>query len=230
MSQYRSIFPKPHTLIVVVHVESRDQALHNVLIARDQGADGVFLINHQTNHLHLLSCFTYVQHHCPDLWIGLNYLDLDRYAQLQRLPPGAQGLWSDNARIDLEQLNPTYEVSEFTKHRAESEKEFLYFGGVAFKYQRGSTNPAEEARLAVPHVDVITTSGDATGVAANVSKIQSMKAAIGNHPLAIASGITPENVMDYMPYADCFLVATGVSISDTELDPKRVRELVTAIA
>lgn len=230
MSLYRAEFQKQHTLIVVVHVQDRHQALRNVLIARDQGADGVFLINHQTNHLHLLSCYTYVRNHCPDFWIGLNYLDLDRYAQIQRLPSDAQGLWADNAQIDLRPMNPTYEASEFAKRRTESEKDFLYFGGVAFKYQRGSSDPAEEARLAVPYVDVITTSGDATGVAANLNKIESMKAAIGDHPLAIASGITPENVMDYMPHADCFLVATGVSFSDTELDPQRIRELVLAIA
>lgn len=230
MSQYRTIFPKRHTLIVVVHVLDREQALRNVLIAQAEGADGVFLINHQTNHLHLSSCFKYIRERCPDFWIGLNYLDLDKYNALRLLPSGAQGLWDDNAQIDLDQMNPQYEASEFASRRAETGKEALYFGGVAFKYQRSSRDPAKEAKLAVPYVDVITTSGDGTGIAANLSKIQSMKAAIGDHPLAIASGITPENVKDYMPHADCFLVATGVSFSDTELNPQRVRELAQAIS
>lgn len=230
MSLYRTMFPKKHSLIVVVHVQDSHQALRNVLIARDEGADGVFLINHQTNHLHLTSCYKHVREKCPDFWIGLNYLDLDRFQMLKQLPPDAQGLWADNAQIELNQMNPVYEAQEFDNRRAESGKDFLYFGGVAFKYQRESTNPGKEAELAVPYVDVITTSGDGTGIAANVHKIQWMKEMIGDHPLATASGITPENVEDYMPYADCFLVATGISFSDTELNPKRVRELAQAIS
>lgn len=53
-----------------------------------------------------------------------------------------------------------------------------------------------------------------------------MKAAVGDFPLAIASGITPENVGEYLPWCDCFLVATGISCSFEELDPERVRALV----
>ncbi len=230
MSQYRTVFPKRHTLIVVVHVVDREQALRNVQVAQAEGADGVFLINHRTNHLHLLSCFQYIRERCPDFWIGLNCLDLDRYTALKVLPTDAQGLWTDNAQIDLEQLNPQYEADSFATRFIELGKKALYFGGVAFKYQRTSKDPAKEARLAVPYVDVITTSGDGTGIAADLSKIQSMKEAIGDHPLAIASGITPENVKDYLPHTDCFLVATGVSFSDTELNPRKVRELAQAIS
>jgi predicted TIM-barrel enzyme len=48
-------------------------------------------------------------------------------------------------------------------------------------------------------------------------------------PLAIASGITPENVGDYLDVADCFLVATGISRSFTELEPSRVRRLIERV-
>ena len=117
--------------------------------------------------------------------------------------------------------------SELRDERGQGE---LYFGGVAFKYQGDTENPARAAELAVPFVDVITTSGDGTGIAADVEKIQLMKEAIGDHPLAIASGITPENVEEYIPYADCFLVATGVSNSHTELNPDRVRKLAQILS
>nr|NIN71503.1 hypothetical protein [Gemmatimonadota bacterium]NIO31186.1 hypothetical protein [Gemmatimonadota bacterium] len=54
-------------------------------------------------------------------------------------------------------------------------------------------------------------------------------AAVGGFPLAIASGITPENVGDYLDVADCFLVATGISSSFTELDPVKVRSLIEQV-
>lgn len=68
-------------------------------------------------------------------------------------------------------------------------------------------------------MDAVTTSGPGTGYAADIEKIRRMKQALGNTPLAIASGITPENIVNYLPHADCFLVATEISRNFTELDP-----------
>lgn len=45
------------------------------------------------------------------------------------------------------------------------------------------------------------------------------------HPLAIASGITATNVEQFTPYADAFLVATGVSSSFHELDEEKMKKL-----
>jgi hypothetical protein len=56
-----------------------------------------------------------------------------------------------------------------------------------------------------------------------------MKAALGRSPLAVASGITPDNVCEYLPHADCFLVATGISQSFHDLDPRRVARLVAEV-
>jgi predicted TIM-barrel enzyme len=78
-------------------------------------------------------------------------------------------------------------------------------------------------------MDVVTTSGPGTGHAAEVEKIRRMKQALADAPLAIASGIAPENVGHYLPYADAFLVATGISRSFTELDATRVRLLVECV-
>jgi predicted TIM-barrel enzyme len=53
-----------------------------------------------------------------------------------------------------------------------------------------------------------------------------MKLALGDLPLAIASGIAPENIRRYLPHADAFLVATGISRSFTELDPEKLETLM----
>ena len=82
---------------------------------------------------------------------------------------------------------------------------------------------------AVPYLDVITTSGTATGQAASLSKIRQIRAAIGDHPLAIASGLTPENITSYLPYANCFLVATGISRSFEMFDPVLMRTFINTV-
>jgi predicted TIM-barrel enzyme len=78
-------------------------------------------------------------------------------------------------------------------------------------------------------MDVVNTSGPGTGRAAHREKIRAMKQAVGQFPLAVASGIIPENVTDYLEATDCFLVATGIAESFDEFDPDRVGELVSRI-
>ena len=219
---YRSTFKNANTFLAVVHVENSEQAVRNARIANDEGADGIFLINHDIGHNELLNAYAQVVRDLPWLWVGLNCLDLGPSALLA-IPKTAVGLWVDNAGITEAGVTQAKRFNDIRIARGWLEG--LYFGGVAFKYQEPVKDVAAVAKAAVPYVDVITTSGAGTGQAAEIGKIKKMKTAIGEHPLAIASGITPENVLEYAPYADCFLVATGISDSHTELNPSRVREL-----
>ncbi len=50
MSAFKSIFPKKHAFLAVVHVEGGVQALRNAKIAEQEGADGIFLINHSISY------------------------------------------------------------------------------------------------------------------------------------------------------------------------------------
>ncbi len=222
MGNYRDVFKTANVFLCVIHVESSEQAVRNARIAQDEGADGVFLINHDSGHEALLNAYAQVVRDLRWLWVGLNCLDLGRMA-IRVLPKTAAGLWADNAGIVEADVGQAARFNEM--RRDFGWLDGLYFGGVAFKYQEPVKDVAAAARAAMPFVDVITTSGDGTGYAADLGKIRKMKDAIGHHPLAIASGITPENVLEYAPHADCFLVATGISHSHTELDPLRVRAL-----
>ena len=228
MSDYRRTFDRANTFLPVIHVDSKEQALRNASIAQENGADGVFLINHEIPALQLLRAYIHVTDQLPDLWVGLNCLDKGRSA-ITMLPNRAAGFWVDDAGIEEDGPNRLVALKRFNDFRQGLGWQGIYFGGVAFKSRAPVRDPAAAAKAAAPFVDVITTSGEGTGIAPDLGKIKAMKLAIGTHPLAIASGITPENVRSFMPYADCFLVATGISHSHTELDPPRVRELARII-
>ena len=158
----------------------------------------------------------------------MNCLDLDPPEVFQAVDERVSGIWVDHAGID-ERADEQPLAEEASAARERSGWTGLYFGGVAFKYQRPVEDLARAARLAVRYMDVVTTSGPGTGIAAAREKIVAMKEAAGGFPLAIASGITPENVGDYLDVADCFLVATGISRSFTELDPIRLRTLIEQV-
>ena len=222
-SRFRQVFSNQHVILPVIHVESDKQAIRNALIAKNGGCDGVFLINHQINHDELMIAHAAVKSAAPDLWVGIN--SLGREPATLFADRSLDGIWADNAGIEEDEDNQPY-ADRVRRCRDEHGWKGLYFGGVAFKYQRRVTALGEAARIATDYMDVVTTSGPGTGSAAAVSKIQAMKEAIPAFPLAIASGITPENVSEYLPHADCFLVATGISRSFTEFDPRRVEALV----
>jgi hypothetical protein len=139
------------------------------------------------------------------------------------MAPRVSGLWLDNAGIS--EYDPEQPAAErFGKWRSASAWDGIYFGSVAFKGQRPVGDLAYVAEVATRYCDVITTSGPGTGIAASPDKVKSMRSVIGNHPLALASGITAENVEDFLPYIDCALVATGISFNNSfyELDSERV--------
>ncbi len=227
---YRDIFKSKHTFLAVIHSESAEQSLRNTEIAKANGADGVFLINHKMSADDLFSVYRAVREAYPDFWIGLNCLDLSPLRMFRVVSGCVSGVWSDNAGFGELENDPLLAVKLSWKAREErSDWNGLYFGGVAFKYQKNVYDATYVAWLVMPYLDVVTTSGDATGSPPLVSKIKRMKKAIGDFPLAIASGMAPENVSEFMPHADCFFVATGISKSFTELDAERVSRFAKAI-
>ena len=218
-------FGRKKVFLPVIHVVTEEQTLRNVAVAVDAKADGIFLINHNIHANELMLVFRSVKNKFPNLWIGINFLDLfTEDASEEVINIGASGLWTDNACI--------YEgmtIAPVTRSELLSQWEGLYFGGVAFKYQQEVKDIASVAKLSLEAVDVVTTSGTRTGTAPLVDKISIMREAIGNFPMAIASGITVENVRSFLPFCDCFLVATGISFSHTELDPEKTQLLSTTI-
>ena len=109
----------------------------------------------------------------------------------------------------------------------------LYFGGVAFKYQRTVPDSLlpDAARQATPWVDVITSSGPGTGYAASVEKAKALRSGAGRHPVALASGVSPENVAGFLPYVDAYLVASEIETAKYSgvLVPERTKRLAERI-
>ena len=106
MSTFKEVFEGKHVFIAVVHVEGGAQAIRNASIARQEGADGIFLINHSIPYSNLLECYEAVRKKFPDFWVGLNCLDIGRSA-VSVIPKNTAGLWVDNAGgVSVEWADP----------------------------------------------------------------------------------------------------------------------------
>lgn len=233
---FRKLFKVPGTAILpVIHTLDTEQAARNVRVAMQEGAQGVFLINHDFAHEELVPIIREVREQFPWLWLGVNFLGVtgkDAFPVLGTLEKDGcpvDAYWADNARID-ERVDAQTEADEIANIRENSGWSGLYFGGTAFKKQRdvAPEDFATSASIACRYMDAVTTSGIATGKAADLSKIETFRAACGKHPLAIASGVTSDNVHLYAPLLDAILIATGINHDNDfyNIDPVRLRDVL----
>ena len=205
----------------VIHCESTTQTLKNVEILESLDIHNCFLIGHELSCQTLIAIYEEVKSSFPHFCIGMNFLDLPAEEAVENAPDGVWAIWLDNLHIDEDLDVQEHAINIFDKKR----KDFLLFGGIAFKYQKEVRDLVKVSYEAIKYCDVPTTSGDATGRAADISKIRIIKQAIRDKPLAIASGINPNNVFNYMDYVSYYLVSTGISKSFSEFDASKVEIL-----
>ncbi len=226
--KFEEHFQNYRVLLPVIHVANQNQALRNSKIAFEEGADGIFLINHFDDCENLFEIYDKIRNFFPDKWIGINCLDYSPLQMMEEILPDINGLWVDNTYIDETSENQTYpeKVYDIAKQR---NWKGLYFGGVDFKYQPKVNDLETAVNISKKYMDIITTSGKGTGVAADLDKIIKIREFAKDFPVAVASGINSQNIKNYLPYVNCFLVATGISKSFTELDNNKLNELIKII-
>ena len=234
-SEFREKFHSSGPVILpVIHVIDSGQTAANIDKLITAGIKGCFLINHDFDVETFLPIIRSIRATYPDFWLGLNFLGvtgLDAFPVLASLSDEGcriDAYWADDARID-ERTDDQSEADAIADMLKNCGWQGLYFGGTAFKKQR-PVNPGDytaSARIAGGYMDVVTTSGVATGNAADLGKIATFREALPDKPIALASGITPENAADYSN-VDCFMVATGINIDQDfyNIDPAKLDQLM----
>lgn len=226
--------PNPNTrplVFPVIHIRSDSgtltHALKNADMAFEAGADGVFLISMDGHDELLCDLGREIKKRHEHKLVGLNFLTLSAEQAIARSAgAGMDMTWSDNSQTHSSQpldraATIAAVLSQFKGHQ--------FFGGVAFKYQRHEPLPDLAAIRAAGFGFVPTTSGASTGTAADPEKIMRMSKALRGGDLAIASGITPDNVLTFAPYLSHILVATGVSKNEHDFDFELLCQLMGKI-
>jgi adenine phosphoribosyltransferase len=225
-------------VLPVIHVLDIEQTSRNVDIAINEGAAGVFLINHDFEIERFLPIIRSIRSTYPSLWLGINFLAVtgrDAFPVLSSLEEegfSVDGYWADDARIDERRdADDQPEAAEILSVKKSCGWGGLYFGGTAFKKQRVIDHEyyLHSAAVASRWMDVVTTSGVATGQEAAPEKVNIFRAGAGDNALALASGVTPENVQLYADSVDAILVATGINVQGDfyNIDPSLLRRLVS---
>ena len=226
-SPLRQTFHATRVVLPVVHVKEPEQAVRNVRIAWEAGADGVFLVNHEVSTEQLLAIHAQVVERVGMRWIGVNCLGERARDCFARLSHDVGGLWVDDAGIERRAIVQV-EAKRAGWARAKSGWSGLYFGGVPV----APDEPVERLRAVVAnaqaHVDVVALRGR-DGRVPPVATLEALWRGRCDVPLAIAGGITLDNVEDYLPWVHCVIVGRGVSRDFYRLDPLRVARLVAKV-
>jgi len=222
-------------VMAVIHHKVLRTTIENARIAKDAGAAGVALIQMEARDDLLDEPARVLRIRYPynqNFLIGANRLAAQPH---EAVPENARlqldFTWVDNPGVYSDEIWPTADaitdaLSEVDLNRQSGEPKHLLFGGVAFKTQRREPDPASAAIRAANMGWVVTTSGSETGIAPSIGKLDTIRRAIGDHPLAVASGVSPHNVAEIAPYVDYILVATGASFNFHELDFEKLSAIV----
>ncbi|MCK9575603.1 MAG: hypothetical protein WC979_01155 [Candidatus Pacearchaeota archaeon] len=184
-------------IIPVIHMLNQNQVLTNVRTCIECGIKKVFLINHEVTVDELIECALRVKKDYPELWVGVNMLGISTLMALHN-DLSVDGLWCDGTVSSLD-------ASLVRNFKG------IFFGGLAFKYQPQPKDlklACEDAKIAT---DVATTSGVGTGKAADINKVLAIREYLGEHPMAIASGVSLSNIEQYVGIVDYLLVASSIT-------------------
>ncbi len=210
----------------VVHTHPTDPKVTfiNAQIALDNGCTGVFLISMDGNDPPLLALAQEIKRNYPSKKVGINHLTMNADTSLiLNLVGNIDATWTDKPGVNSDH---TTEMARNIGSMLTLEPSHLFFGSVAFKYQKKDTNPGLAAMLARNLGMIPTTSGPATGKAPRPEKIQVMRNALDAGALAIASGITPENINLFKDLATHILVSTGISKDFYNFDESKIQALI----
>lgn len=200
-------------IIPVIHVEDLEQTCASIDICRSLDINKVFLISHGTlDYNGLINLAREIKVQYPKLWIGINLLDINANQAISLNLNFIDALWIDGSiSVDDYKL--------FRKFKG------LHFGGLAFKYQRQPDNLEEACKVATITTDVATTSGSGTGQAPTTVKINNIRTHLGTHPMAIASGVSIDNIESYVGIVEYLLVASSITDNNEIINFEKLKVL-----
>lgn len=221
-------FGVPVVVLPVIHLQDESQGASEALLAFKTGAHGVFLIDHGANAGLVFRSLDRAldRVHAEGFkrpWFGVNLLGhttpqaFDLLRRENALD--VSGVWCDGP--------PRGQVGTMLRWHP------LWFGGVGFKYQRSMMTIEEEGAESInAGVDVLTTSGPATGMPCDPEKVRRLRALVGpNGSVGVASGVNAANARGLVDAgADALLVASSIARTGDfhRMDAGRLAELLAA--
>ena len=238
MKKFDEIFKNKKPIIGVIHLKGegekdiKERALKEIQYYVEGGLDGIICEDYFGEYPYLEWALDYLKAQQVGIPYGVNCLNFDslnfRLARLYNC---------DFMQLDsvVGHVKPRDEASLDAFYNLERPiTDTFVMGGVRFKYQEclSVCSVEEDIEKAKRRCDGICVTGDGTGMETPLDKIKRFKAACGETPLVICSGMNPDNCIEQLKIADgavvgSFFKDTGKDTGD--VDPARIKLLMDKV-
>ncbi len=224
---------KNKILLPVLSCHNENQFKNNInnLISyyNDKKIGGLWLMTTNTEIKVIIEVIKWVRENYKNLWIGVNLIGENIINVLQFIKNNnPDGIWVDNSYI---KKNCNFDIPNLILDQFDKLKwKGLYFGGVMFKYQNNDNTDIETLKEVHKYMDVLTTSGNGTGISIDIDKLNYIHDNSKDHILtAVASGINSNNIKFIKDKCDIFIVRTSLVNDNNDIILEKLDDLINAL-
>ncbi|MDY2778071.1 MAG: BtpA/SgcQ family protein [Collinsella sp.] len=235
---FLSLFKEEKPVMAMLHLKGTnpDDVMERMKRELDiyisEGVDAVIVENYFGTYGDMRRALEYIRSARSQVVYGVNCLNVDAMGFELAREFGAAFVQLDSVVGHVKPRDEESIAAFLELNRASYDGCVL--GGVRFKYQPVLSDRTleEDLEIAKGRCDAVAVTQDATGQETSVEKIRSFRAGLGDFPLIVAAGVTPENAASSLSIADGAVV--GSCLKDTRRDDgdvsvQRVRELMDAV-
>lgn len=216
------IFANSKPIIGMIHLKGEgdrqvyEKAKKEIDILLDAGVDAVMIENYFGSLPQVEKVLDYASKNLSNSVYGLNALGNDTEGFRLAREYDAKFIQFDSVSGHLEP-DEDKRFNDFFMREKETCNAVI-LGGVRFKYQpyRSGRTLEEDLRIGMERCDAIGVTGSGTGVETGIEKIQAFRKNVGDFPLIVCAGMTPQNCTEQLQVADGGVV--GSYFKDYHID------------
>lgn len=235
---FLSLFKNEKPIFAMLHLkgdtqeETFERAKEEIKIYAENGVDAVIVENYYGNYYDMERVLQYLEESDLNIVYGVNCLNVDAmgFDLAKRFHASFVQLDSVAGHLQLRD-DPGFEA--FIKKMREEYDGYI-LGGVRFKYQPylSGRSLEEDLTIGMTRCDAIVVTQDATGQETSMDKINEFRSIMGDFPLVVGAGLTPDSCEKQFEVADAAIV--GSYFKDTykdtgDVDGSHVKALINAV-
>lgn len=174
----------------------------------------------------------YLKHERSEIVYGVNMLDDDARGFQAAAKYDAKFIQLDSVSGHLTLEDDLLFAQKIREWQSCSKT--LVLGGVRFKYQpyKSGRSLKEDLHLGMERCDALVVTGDGTGLPTSIEKIKSFRNIIGDFPLIVGAGITPDNCVEQLSLTDGAIVGSyfkDTCRDDGDMNSQHIRALMDRV-
>ncbi len=233
--KFSSIFKKDLPIIGMIHLTGKHpvrQALEEIAIFEEEGLDGVIVENYHGNVQDVLGALHEIKKRGTKVKVGINILPNDFVMAFSL----AQGYGAQF--IQMDHIAGTYTRGELDADLYNKVREVVsdvaVLGGVWPKYYEPvyGSSLEKDIQQGMQRADAIVVTGSGTGKETPMEKIRMFRSIMGNYPLIVGAGLTPDNAYEQLLVGDGAIVGSSLKVdnnTENKVDLYRVRDVMDAV-